>query len=313
MKTVLAAAVLIAVSSSTAHGQERPDLSGTWVATQDVPPGEERPARTPVLGQQFGLRRDGASMVLIQRVRDMVVAAPHSLDGSQTRSRIPGRLCEADAQTISTMTWEGDALVYTVVGSVAPGAATPSTLNIRRVLRASGTDTLIAEGMMRNSVQGPPVKVFTVYRRDSAALTETPGAQQPSGVKATIAQVSWIGGTWIGTTQSSAAEERWTPPAGGSMLSVARTLRDGRMTGFEFLCISERQGTLVYSAMPNGRMPATDFVLTAIDETSATFENPAHDFPKKIRYALRNDGSLEATVSGTPADKPQVFVFKKER
>src|SRR5688572_19153704 len=31
--------------------------------------------------------------------------------------------------------------------------------------------------------------------------------------------------------------------------------------------------------MPNGRQPATDFTLTAIDGESATFENPAHEFP----------------------------------
>ena len=34
------------------------------------------------------------------------------------------------------------------------------------------------------------------------------------------------------------------------------------MTAFEFLCIVERNGGLVYTAMPNARMPATDFTLT---------------------------------------------------
>ena len=78
------------------------------------------------------------------------------------------------------------------------------------------------------------------------------------------------------------------------MLAVSRTLRDGLMSAFEFLCIVERDGGLVYTAMPNGRTPATDFTLTKIDDTSATFENPAHDFPKMIRYTKRPDGSLEA-------------------
>ena len=70
------------------------------------------------------------------------------------------------------------------------------------------------------------------------------------------------------------------------MLAVARTMRNGVMNAFEFLCIVERNGGLVYQAMPNGRQPATDFTLTKMDGNSLTFENPAHDFPKMIRYTL---------------------------
>jgi hypothetical protein len=147
-----------------------------------------------------------------------------------------------------------------------------------------------------------------------------------------MAQVAWIAGTWTGTRGASASgalergaaasgalergasriEERWTPPAGGSMLAISRTLRDGNMSAFEFLCIVERNGGLVYQAMPNGRMPATDFTLTTIDESSATFENPAHDFPKMIRYTKKADGSLEAVISGANGAKPQTFVFVRQ-
>ena len=96
------------------------------------------------------------------------------------------------------------------------------------------------------------------------------------------------------------------------MLSISRTIRGGAMTAFEFLCIVERNGGLVYSAMPNGRQPATDFTLTKIEASSLTFENPAHDFPKMIRYTLGADGTLEAVISGTEKQKPQVFRFKKQ-
>jgi hypothetical protein len=59
-------------------------------------------------------------------------------------------------------------------------------------------------------------------------------------------------------------------------------------------------------------MPATDFTLTTIDGESAVFENPAHDFPKMIRYTKRPDGSLEAVVSGDPGSKPLRYFFKKQ-
>ena len=123
--------------------------------------------------------------------------------------------------------------------------------------------------------------------------------------------MAWLAGVWNGAMGSSVIEERWTPSAGGSMLAVSRTIRDDVMSAFEFLCIVERDGGLVYTAMPNGRQPATDFTLTKIDETSATFENPEHDFPKMIRYTKRPDGALEAVVSDG-GQKAQTFVFRRE-
>jgi hypothetical protein len=81
------------------------------------------------------------------------------------------------------------------------------------------------------------------------------------------------------------------------------------MVAFEFLRIVERRGTLVYVAQPEGR-PPTEFTLTRLDGEQATFENPAHDFPKVIRYARRPDGGLEATISGDAGAKPQTFRFR---
>jgi hypothetical protein len=106
-------------------------------------------------------------------------------------------------------------------------------------------------------------------------------------------------------------EERWTPPAGGSMLAVARTLRNTTMSSFEFLCIAERDGSLVYSAMPNGRSPATDFVLTHLTPDYATFENPVHDYPKTIRYTRRPNGTLETAISGDPAQRVATVVLSR--
>jgi hypothetical protein len=126
---------------------------------------------------------------------------------------------------------------------------------------------------------------------------------------ATVAQLAWLAGTWSGGTGPVRFEERWTPPAGGAMLAVSRTLKGDRMVAFEFLRIVERDGSLVYVAQPGGR-PPTEFTLTAISADSATFENPMHDFPKMIRYSKRADGSLEARVSDG-GQKGETFLFKK--
>jgi beta-lactamase class A len=125
--------------------------------------------------------------------------------------------------------------------------------------------------------------------------------------RAGVSQIEWLAGNWIGKQGDATVEERWTPPAGGAMLAVSRTVAGGRMTAFEFLRIVERDGGLVYVAQPNGR-PPVEFVLTEVGPGVAAFENPAHDFPQTIRYALQADGTLEAQV-GAPGRKTITFRF----
>jgi hypothetical protein len=129
--------------------------------------------------------------------------------------------------------------------------------------------------------------------------------------RASISDVAWLASGWISAAQKVTVEERWTPPAGGAMLAVSRTLKGDRMVAFEYLRIVERNGGLVYIAQPNGR-PPTEFVMTALSSRAATFENPAHDFPKMIQYTLRPDGTLEARVSDG-GQRAESFLFTRIR
>ena len=138
-----------------------------------------------------------------------------------------------------------------------------------------------------------------------------PVQDRPAAARGTLADLGWLAGNWSGTQGRATIEERWTPAAGGAMLAVSRTVKDDKLAAFEFLRIVERDGGLVYIAQPNGR-PPTEFVLTAVAADSATFENPAHDFPKMIRYTRRPDGGLEARVSGAGGERPQTFVFTRQ-
>ncbi|HEX2445849.1 MAG TPA: DUF6265 family protein [Vicinamibacterales bacterium] len=173
---------------------------------------------------------------------------------------------------------------------------------------------------MTNSSAGLAAVIGVVICMSAPAAQERPGrlcqpdARGAGGAKTrgTIDQMAWLSGVWIGAEGKTTIEERWTPPAGGSMLATSRTLGDGVMKAFEFLCIVERDGGLVYTAMPNGRSPATEFTLTKLDADGATFENPAHDFPKMIRYTRRDAGTLEAVVSGSSGENAERFVFKRQ-
>jgi len=129
--------------------------------------------------------------------------------------------------------------------------------------------------------------------------------------RATIAEVAWLAGTWVSVDGARTVEEHWTPPAGGVMLAVSRTIASGRLSEFEFLQIVERDGRLVYVAQPNGR-PPTEFPMTRLEPTSVTFENPEHDFPTMIRYTARADGTLVASIAGTAGKGERSWVFLRQ-
>jgi hypothetical protein len=98
---------------------------------------------------------------------------------------------------------------------------------------------------------------------------------------------------------------------GGAMLAVSRTVSRGKMGAFEFLRIVERDGGLVYIAQPGGAKP-TEFVLTELTTKRAVFDNPRHDYPKRIVYELSAEGGLSATIGYTKGGTPRRFEFKRE-
>lgn len=288
------------------------DFSGTWVATKDAPKGID-PAPSAIMGQRFALSVAGGNVTFTRAGRDGSLVTTMALGGPELRWRPPAPACMADSVRIEKMAMEDSALVFTLVGNQAPGATEPRINNIRYVMRSESPDTIAVQSTIVQ--QGQPKPVATVYRRSTESMPPVaPQAALPvKGVPARIGDAAWIGTAWIGTSASNVTtEERWAPPASGAMLALARTLRGADMTAFEYLCIVEREGSLVYFAMPNARTPATAFVLTAITPDSVTFENPSHDFPKLIRYAKLADGSLQTTISGGAGTRETTVTLKKQ-
>ena len=134
-------------------------------------------------------------------------------------------------------------------------------------------------------------------------------AQSGASVAPAIDALAWLEGTWIADAGGSRVEEQWTGPAGGAMLGTSRTLRAGRMVAFEFLRIVARPGAVVYIAQPGGR-PPTEFALTSSGPGLAVFENPAHDFPKRLSYR-RTGQTLRVEVDGDEQGKAlrDVYTF----
>ena len=117
-----------------------------------------------------------------------------------------------------------------------------------------------------------------------------------------LAELGWVAGTWSGDDHGTLNEEVWLAPSGGLMLGMHRDTAGGKATGFEFLRIEQDGDRLVYRAMPEGR-PATDFRRIAQGPNCIVFENPEHDFPRRILY-WREGPMLHARIEGTRQGKP---------
>jgi len=131
------------------------------------------------------------------------------------------------------------------------------------------------------------------------ALAIAAGAQAavPAAAAPTVKDVAWITGCWESTRNGRHITEHWLPPEGGTLMGVSRTTAGEKTTEWEFLIIRQGPRGLDYVAKPSGQAEAT-FTAATASASEVVFENPAHDFPKRIIYKRSGD-ALTASIEGT--------------
>jgi hypothetical protein len=128
---------------------------------------------------------------------------------------------------------------------------------------------------------------------------------------ATVADLGWMSGRWETVSANGEwTEESWGRPRGGLMLGYSRSGAGERLREFEFLRVQAGEdGAPTYLAQPGGQ-PAVPFRMTAHDATSATFDNPAHDFPQRIRY-VRTGDIMVATISALDGSHAMSWTYHR--
>lgn len=117
-----------------------------------------------------------------------------------------------------------------------------------------------------------------------------------------LARFNWLAGHWCQQTPDGRLiEEHWLPALGGMLMSVGRTTSAGKTHSFEFLRLELLDGTPTLVAQPDGRPPVA-FPTTASGDDWVRFENPAHDFPKRVEYRRTATGGLHAEIGGPGKD-----------
>lgn len=128
------------------------------------------------------------------------------------------------------------------------------------------------------------------------ALAAAPPAPPPGEID----KLGFIAGCWTLTRPNGTKiEEQWLAPAGGAMIGMSRSVRDGKLREFEFMRIlPAADGKLQYVAIPSGQAEAA-FPMREIGENAVTFEAPEHDFPQRILYRLVDKDTLVARIEGS--------------
>lgn len=292
----LFATLVVASTSSelSAQAEAVRALDGEWVYVEDRTEGRALERMGPPMSAKFSMRVEEGAIFLDGHGsghRNVRIA----LDGSTTEVAEQKRVVRYRGS------WQDGVFAYEVTFE-REANATGGIGMIRRTFRHT------PDGLLVSVVVDPPAgeESLGLYRH----AQDIP---LPAPAKATIGDLGWLAGAWVGSRSSgSSVEERWSPPLGGAMLAVSRTVNtSGKMVAFEFLRIVERDGGLVYFAQPGGAK-ATEFVLTELGQKRAVFDNPRHDYPKRIVYELSDEGGLTATIGYTKGGTPRRFEFKVE-
>lgn len=295
--SVLVPFLLVAPISRALWTDDLRALDGEWVYVEDRTEGRALEQMGPPMGSKFIFKVEEGAIVL---------AWGHGGAGNRdVRVKLDGTFAEIPGATAGSLTryrasWKDGALTYEM-DFVREAGQAPTGL-IKREFRLAEDGLIVRSNLGTGAELGP----VGLYRHPQDIAMPTP-------FKAAIGDLAWLAGAWGGTRTSGATfEERWSPPKGGAMLAVSRTVNaSGKMSAFEFLRIVERDGGLVYIAQPGGA-PPTEFVLTELTGKRAVFDNPRHDYPKRIVYELSAEGGLTATTGFMKGGAPRRYEFKRE-
>lgn len=281
----------------TSSPDDRAAFNGEWIFVEDRTEGRALEQLNPPMSSRFRLKLEDSVVILESGHGSGLTNVRIPLDGTPTE--IPGSSPGAYARYRAS--WKDGVLAYEVDFVRAAGEA-PTGL-IQREFRMTPEGMIVRSNLMLT----PGVWSVGLYRHPEDIPMPTPA-------KAVIGDLAWLSGAWVGTRGTGGSismEERWSPPKGGAMLGISRTVSREKMTAFEYLRIVERDGGLVYIAQPGGA-PATEFIMTEISSQRAVFENPRHDYPRRIVYELTGDGGLVASIGQLKGGSPRKFEFRRE-
>ena len=132
----------------------------------------------------------------------------------------------------------------------------------------------------------------------SLLMALTPADEQAEDVRS-LDSIRWILGDWMQKGPQTTARETWSALHADVFQGKGLTTNSvsGKKLGSESLLLAEMSGAVYYFAKVKQNKYPIPFQLTPCSKKHAIFENPGHDFPKKLEYRLVAKDALDVKVS----------------
>lgn len=131
----------------------------------------------------------------------------------------------------------------------------------------------------------------------------------------TFKKLYTLAGTWKMNTKRGAVCEEWKRVNKKYLQSKGYMIRGKDTILTEKIALTNTKEGIFYTSTvedQNGKLPIA-FKMTGSENNEFVFENPKHDFPKRIVYKLISADSLHAYIDdGTETGKRQDFYYKRQ-
>lgn len=156
-----------------------------------------------------------------------------------------------------------------------------------------------------------------------ALLAAGAGAQEaktpPAPVKATLEDVAFMAGHWVGGEDGDLSEEIWAAPSGDSMMGMWRYVAKGQTRIYEILTLTaEGDGVVLRIRHFNPKLVgreekdrAVELPLVAKGPREAVFEGPEYNVKGAVRLTYRRSADDALVGVLEKEGKKEEFSFRR--
>jgi hypothetical protein len=163
-----------------------------------------------------------------------------------------------------------------------------------------------------------PLNVVSFGLLLAAGLPARIGAAPPP-VPATLADVAFLAGHWVGGEAGDLSEEVWSAPEGDSMMGMWRYVAKGRTRIFEILTLTAEGPNVVLRirhfdpklVAREEKDRAVELPLVAKGPREAAFEGPEHNVKGAVRLTYRRGDDDTLTGVLEKEGTKQEFRFRR--
>ncbi|MFT5824478.1 MAG: hypothetical protein ACI8ZM_005746 [Crocinitomix sp.] len=115
-----------------------------------------------------------------------------------------------------------------------------------------------------------------------------------------IVELDWLQGNWTNINDESQSYEKWTQINDSTLSAFSYVMVENDTVFVEVVSLQERFNDVFFTVKVPDQNDAEEvtFKLIPSEEGVFTFENKAHDFPKRITYSNPVKDSIHAWIEG---------------